>query len=387
MLGYRSFFTVQNEPRLLELAAEQSYSWLRSKNLAADALVPGPPVDLAEGVRGVVLEDSPDDGSRTLRMRLVETKADGDITTEFTVHLARDRAKGWVWLDLDVPPSIPFASRPRIARDLLDVLPGHDGAQRLQSTPATVTVDDVHEAVRGLVDPDRRGLVFVAGTDASLPLDKWTKLVADLLKETAGLSAQLVLDAAATEAFNDRVGVSHAVQPGTVRTYAPGVALGDPADQIRHRILSTDRIVRENGGYLRRLLGRRARAVTAAAVLPTPVVRLDRRLREALDAVLLDGVWTPAAFAESEDVAPATVVEDELFGMVLREVFGHVEWTESRARELITLARAAKATESSRGLLSGRIKLLEGKVDDVVFDAALLREQLDDEQQERALAC
>ena len=68
---------------------------------------------------------------------------------------------------------------------------------------------DAEALVDVVCDPDRRGLVFIAGSDAGMPLQPWIDLVAELLKDTTGLAAAYVLDSTATETLARALGTSH----------------------------------------------------------------------------------------------------------------------------------------------------------------------------------
>ena len=100
-------------------------------------------------------------------------------------------------------------------------------------------VDDLLDAV---CDPDRNGLLFVAGTDQSDPMlfTPFVERVEKWAQGTHGLAQAVVLDPAATEAFNAAIGETHVARPWSIRTYLPDV---DPAwepDAHRHRIMGDD---------------------------------------------------------------------------------------------------------------------------------------------------
>lgn len=405
-LAYRSFFRVQDEPHLEELAVEQLHSWLRSKDWDADAILFGDVTDVAEGVVCAALLEEPKDGSRTLRHRFVQDTTHGTWITELTVHRDRSGADGWVWIDLENPAAGPPANAPRLARNLLEVLPGRDGSHLLGAGPRIVRVDEVGTLLDALEDADRRGHLFVAGTEPTLPLDKWTGYVDTLLKETVGLSASYVLDADATAEFNQLVPSSHRVEPGTVRTFQPDVDLNNPLESVRHRVLSTGRIVRDDVRALQRLLGRRACELSLTAALPKSIVRLDRRLRDQLDTNLFEKLTV--ADAEAPSVAPEphepTVPEpseqgrtaddaavlDEASRTALQNILGALLGTdEITAQSIIELGRrAADADRVTRATTSvrERIRTLETKSNAYEDEIATLRRRLEDEQQDRAIA-
>ncbi len=297
MLGYRSYFHVtgvlDNQP-LTPAALAQVHSWLREKRYDADGLQVGRTVNLAAGVEGTLTELSEKDGSHST-MFLMQEHGDGGVwTSRLIVHEpGPGHREPWVWLDIDAPDQPDdgagrarrtFAGRPRLAKHLLDVIDGRDGGARLDPKVGLTTVDDVEAVVDALRNPARRGLVFVAGSDDTLPMAPWSELVGGLLGETTGLAAGFVLDAEATRKFAGLVGSTHAVAAGTMRTYARGVEPGVPVDGLRHRWLSTAQIVQGRAAAVKRVLGERARDVALAQPLPRAALRVEEAVLARADS-------------------------------------------------------------------------------------------------------
>lgn len=293
MLGYRSFFTVtavRDGGDLVPAVLGQIYSWLRHKHFDADLVLPGSVVTVGAGAEATLTIDETGSGGRSLFFALRESRAEGTWTTQLIAHdpgtAKRDR---WVWVDIDAPTHkhdqdrAKWTAPPRIARDLLEVLDARDGGAILDPAPGTVTADAVPELVLAIEDPSRRGPVFVAGTDDTLPMQPWRDLVTKLLKQTTGLAAAYVLDAEATRQFATKVGDTHAVLPGTMRTFLDDVALGDEFDARRHRILTAERIVRDSGHRVIRLLGGQAREMTLTRPIPRPALRIEELLLRQAD--------------------------------------------------------------------------------------------------------
>lgn len=394
VLGYRAFFNVDRSADLLHLVDEQAFSWLAQKRWQFDALREGALVDIAPDARGVVLDDSMNDGARTKRYRFIENSAGGVWITELTAHVARDGTSGWVWLEIDQPDDAPRTGTPRLARMLVEVLAVSDGAYPLTPRPLPIGVDDVDRAVGSVLDDARRGLLFLAGSShqVDIPLPQWTDYVSKILVETIGLSSAYVLDADATSRFNELVPASHQLRGYTIRTYRPGVQLDEPLDAERHRILSTRSIVNDDPRYLRRLLGQRARDVINSGSLPSAVRRIDRRLRDQLDSLLTE---SPAeVINEQRPVAPGvdttspTPVESVqgVLGLVLGQVFGVATVTKEAVRRLGQLALDAKSAIAASRDVKQRLNTLENRIDardDAIED---LRRRLEDEQLELALS-
>lgn len=392
-LGYRAFFNVNGSGDLLRLVDEQTYAWLTSKRWRFDALVEGAVSDLAPDTRGIVLSEANADGTRTKRYRFIQGSADSQWITELTAHAERDSSKGWVWLEIDQPEGVRTGN-PRLASMLVEVLGVSDGRHLLTPRPLPVGVDDVESVIDSVLDPTRQGLLFLAGSKAGseIPLQQWTTYVSGILKETVGLSSAYVLDADATAEFNQAVPDSHALREYTIRTYRPEVRIDDAVDGQRHRVLSTRSIVDDHPRYLQRLLGNRAREVVLNGTLPNGVRRLDRRLRDQLDAVVAGG---PAE--QLSDTPPG--VEDvpteqhggagrfaSLVSSIVAQVLGETNVTEGALRRLGQLALDAKAAIASSRDVKQRLQTLENRVDSADDTIRALRLRLEDEQLESAMA-
>lgn len=316
MLGYRSLFTVPGSG-VLDATREQLYSWLRHKRLEADRVEEnGLPVLIGSGAEAVMTAESLQDGSRSLLFTLREDRSRGEAwISQVIAHTPARSAHGhepWVWIDVEAEgvTESKYTQIPRLARSLLEVLQGDDGGARLGAAPEIVGVEGVHDLVAALRSGERRGPVFVAGTSADLPISRWTEYVGGLLRDTVGLAAGYVLDAEATAALHDAVGDRHAVTPGTLRTYLPGVDPNSDLDALRHRSLTTETILRTPEARIRRTLGERARAVALAAAVPRWAARVETRLLEETDARVLG--WRPTALVEVTRPARPVVVADEV---------------------------------------------------------------------------
>lgn len=173
-------------------------------------------------------------------------------------------------------------------RSLLEILDARDGGATLAPVPQRVSVDDVPDLLDAITDAARRGPVFVAGSDTSLPMGPWLDYVGALLRQTTGLASGYVLDPEATQALAAVVGPWHQVALGTLRAFMSDVTLGDEVDGRRHRHLSTERLVGDTTHRMRRFLGSRARELALATPIPRAAVRVEERMLQQLDLELLD---------------------------------------------------------------------------------------------------
>ncbi|MFD6176393.1 MULTISPECIES: hypothetical protein [unclassified Isoptericola] len=421
MLSYRSYFTVDGQD-VLDATRSQLFAWLKSKKYDADQVLPGTVSTIGAGVEAVLTEITEQDGSQSTLFQLREKNGSGGTwLTQVIAHQPGSRKHAaWLWVDIDSPDG-RNAKVPRLARDLLGVLEARDGGARLSPRAHTIGADDVPALVAAIEDDDRRGPVFVAGSDESLPLQPWHRLASDLLKETTGIAAGYLLDPEATAEFSRRVGETHAVHPGTLRTFARGVDFGDEIDARRHRTLTTSRIVNDAGPRVVRILGQRARDVTLAQPLPTQALRVEERLLHQAEDDFLEQARVrrerpkravaPAGPAVDEvptrtpsadmlraelpvDVEPSTApaapseVQDAgvaaALSVVLEEVFGSTSIT---VDAVLDLGRAAQEVASLRELrqrMRAESDALQARISELRDEVRESGRRLEDEQAEHA---
>ena len=403
MIGYRSFFTVEREKHLLSHVEEQLYSWLSDprKGYKADLLHLGGEQQIGPGVLASIQRRSGKDGTQSFRARVSETKPNGVWRTDLTAHHNIGTDSGWVWLDVQTPEGREWAAPPRLAKNLLDVLHGRDGNAEIGAHATVVDLDDVASLVQTLTDERRRGLIFIAGSsDYGIPLVPWGTYVTDMLKETTGMATAFVLTPLATAEYNLAVGEQYSVKPFSLRSYLPGVDLTDLLDAPRHRSLGTRSIATDQLGYIRRILGRRARQVALVTPLPSVALRLDKVLRQELDERLLGGLSAApqmgsAALPAEEVVAPVIVagldqvVEPSLLDSVLAflaSITGQPTITTSTVELLQEQLETVRRQGDAASALALRIAGLETESDDLRAATQNLQISLDDEILERALA-
>jgi hypothetical protein len=308
MLGYRSLFTVARDSLhgadVESLIASQIHAWLRGKKLDADAVQPGSVVAVGQGAEASLSYEQTPSGSRSSRFFLTEASG---WTSQVVVHDPHDgRHDPWVWIDVNSPDDQTIAKAPRLAKMVLEVVEAHDGGVVLDPDVRTLHGDDVPALVAALTDGARRGPVFVAGSSRALPLEPWRALIGTLLRDTTGLAAGFLLDPEATVEFARLAGPSHAVAPGTLRTFLHDVAFDDDLDGRRHRILTTERIATDREAHLLRILGRVARDHTLTNPLPAYVARVEARLiRQADEDFLTSALITTTAKPVPSEAATA----------------------------------------------------------------------------------
>jgi hypothetical protein len=427
MLGFRSLFRTHDTPELIDVARVQLAAWLKHKRYDSSLRLGPEPVEIGKDVWGSMQHHTDEAGSRTMRARIVENSPFGTWTSELTVHNSPTGNRGWVWLDIHRPDSPGWTNTPRLARRLVRALPARDGVHLLNAHPRVVQEPDVGKVVAALTDPARRGLAFVAGTAHATRVAPWRDTVESMLGDTEGLANAWVLSPSATERFNYLVQPPHQVSEGFVRTFLPGVDIGNTLDAERHRYLTRRSLEREPSRALRRLFGQRAREQMITTRLPDVLRDLDRILRQEIDSELLDGLTTaprepvpvlrrqPVPTPRSPDVLdeperatqiieprgvepeltepepppvaePVPAMLGQHLATVLHSVLGTAEVTLENLGRLETLARTAQRAEAAKQRISGRLRELQDSVDEAGLERDLAREELAIEQRERAVA-
>lgn len=306
MLGYRAHFEVADRTTVVDDTLGELRTWLSGKGYDPDAIGAGAAAQIAADVDAAIIRVSRDDGSRSLRAQVVERKPEGSWTSELTVHFPADEGEAAsILLDIHSPATDETQSIatgvPRLARGLLGTLDVRDSLAQLSDQPIIVRANEVGALAAAVRDPHRRGLLFVAGSSDSLPLKAWTRYVAKLLRQTAGLASAYVLDADATRLLGADLGPTHAVAAGTLRTYLPGVDTDSELDARRHRILSTTRIVNDRSQWLAAILGRRAKENALETDLPPALQAVLDEIAATADDALLGRVRA----SEPEPSSPA----------------------------------------------------------------------------------
>lgn len=427
MLGFRALFRTHDTPELVDVTLVQLAGWLKHKRYDPSLRLGPEPVEIGRGVRGSMQHHTDEVGTRTMRARIVEDSPTGTWTSELTVHNSPTGNRGWVWLDIHRPDNPGWTNTPRLARDLVRAVPARDGAHLLNAHPRVVQEPDVATVVAALTDPARRGLAFVAGTAYSARVASWRDAVQRMLADTEGLANAWVLSPSATERFNYLVQPAHQVSEGFVRTYFPGVDIGNALDAERHRYLTRRSLEREPSSALRRLFGQRAREQMITARLPDVLRDLDRILRQEIDAELLDGLAPaprepvpvvrprpvpaprppdvldepePATQAVESEVVeleitepqpqpvaePVPAVLEQYLATVLQAVLGTEDITIDNLERLETLARTGQRADATRRRISARLNELQDSVDHAGFERDLALDELTIEQRERAEA-
>lgn len=449
-VGYRSVLNVQE--RVLELAGAEFHAWLRHKKFEHVPADPGMHV-LADGHLLTTVVLTPPNAPHAVRYRLEEENSAGRWVTTLTAHQpSGDREPGWLWIAVKAPAAARrsesegehrsrqarFTATPRLVRNILGAVEAYNGPARLNDRPRLVLdEDEVDELIDAFCDPERTVPLQVAGPVPGADQIRWVDQVALWTKETVGMAATYVLTERASEALEQKVGRSHAVPAGSIRSYLPEVDPASGVDARRHRLLSARTLAETPDGRTRALLASATRRHSLALPLPTRLTRLDRLLTKSESELVFE--WAARAARTSvprsgdrstdvpRDQARGTEgesVEKTLAGMVeatgaaeqarirdlglpkvepvdtgwvLPQLVGLVdefsEQPDGKVRlqdpttlveTLRTVLLAGRSAQLSQRVLRGRLERLEAESADVTEETALLRQNLDEAQFEVA---
>jgi len=350
--GYNAWLTTPAAPGWLGGAIDQLTSWLRWKGLDVDLTSDAA---ITEGERLLRIRRHHKDGEDAFHLVLSETNEGGHWTT--TVTTVEGAEGGWVGVRV-VNDRRRIASAPRIARHLLDVLDLRDGLYQVRPEPIVARGDDV-ERVLDLIVGDRRGAVFVAGTDpypGAPAFEDYVQQVQGWTSQAVGLAHVVVLDPIATQSLAAEADGAMRVSPWTIRTFRPGLDPASPATLRGHRTLGTAALARERDAYLARLIGLFARSVLdeqpeprRAAVWRRTFDRLDSRdVASALSSLATAASPQVTTAREAAVVTEAAVVV-EAEGVVataeverIRTILGLPDVSDETLRALVDAATAPR---------------------------------------------
>ena len=388
--AYQTFFDVRSDGELVKRVEEQLESWLRQqKGWDPPTEESGYHIDPDGGRELLVLHRFSHDG-RDFRARLTERSPLGRWTTNLTVHDSRiDRS----WIGLHVANDQGrFVRVPRLASYLMDALEVRDGEVWMSSAPRRIHTFDVEEFAEDLSCPDRQGLYIVAGANGG-DLADHVGPVATRTQQTIGLAQVAILDADATEAFNEIMGPHHRIPPGTIRTYRPEVDPAISSDGRRHRILGVGRLNAEPVAAIQAMLGRAARRHAAEMPRPQRFAAVDQALTRLEDRLLLDaltpetGVSDAGPRVEPEPVARTggTTVGDDAATYLaqielVKTVLGLAEVSAERLDDVARSVSRARASTDALDRITQQMEARRQRIEELE-EAVRFYQELDDEHE------
>ena len=337
-IAYRSILQVEPSNVLVEQVDQVVNDWFESKSL--------PRLELAGSVRVGERElsrtDAGESGFIARRWELAETwpaprlpnvtQLDrGSALTTVTVVRTENRA--WLWVDTSSPRiqreladgtfevESQQAGTPRLIADFVDRFAPTDGKAEPYTGGLLISTNShVDELIEVLRDDTRLGAVFVSATPATSTDDAWVDRINAIIRGTEGMAVAYVLSTSALAYFNTSVMPPHAVRSGGLRTYLPGVLLGQRTDSHRHRIMAPLTVTTGNprrlGHILRAAQVSRLQALKLPPVLQAADYALLREFRRRpladIDAIR----ERSAAASTSHDLAKLRTINEELIAEV-----------------------------------------------------------------------
>lgn len=366
-ITYRSLLSFPDAPgEVFRALDEQLRTWLVSKDVPWQGGLVGASGNSTTRVEA--FEHRERDQSRTNVVRVVDDTATGSWSVRLTAH-APSTGDPWLLTEVlspqrDEGERAVAAAPPRLLRQLLEVVPARDGGMTATPAPVLIRADEVGSVVDAVLDPVRRGLVYVAGTPVDFPLDRWQQYIGRLVRDTVGLASAFVLDGEATAIARRQLGV-HGPDVGYLRTYLRGVELGDTADATRHRFLTPRTMTQRPDYYIRRVLSGTARRQVVDRPVPAPVARVVRLAARWEAAEAAASTLPPTPTPQSPTVRPEQVDESV-----------------ARAREaearLARLQEQVDAYELELLRRDEQLEALQTDLDDAQLDAAAAVDEAQD---------
>lgn len=251
--GFRAMLRLSANVDAIDVAERHVRVWLRDKVEATRE------VDAWDGTSSQTFNANlsikvvrRDDDQSSIRRRLFRV-VDQNPTGRFTISIYAFSPPGNQPAALVVEAALAGANRdeamatigtPKIVREILNDVDAVDSNTPVTGAPIRVRPTDVESVVDSLLDADRHISVIVASSVDREVDQRWSRIVAKLTRNSVGVAAVYCIDADAVEPLNKLLPASHAVPPGLVRTFAPGVDLATSEDGRIHRFLGPQTLAR-----------------------------------------------------------------------------------------------------------------------------------------------
>ena len=363
MLGYRTSFSVELDPRLgldrknaVDTLLGEGFAWMRSQKgvESAEDMKPlheqrfpghgraiytrgqtGAGVDYAK----LIYFDEPSGGEQWVTSLLIGF----DATAE--------RAKPKISIEVDSPPDPNnegkprWTARPNLVQRILDAYSCSDHNLAMGAKHTYLRGGEgVKSLIEGMADPHRCSLVIVCAEDGTVDPAHWQEIMAKLTAQAIGQASVYVLDKASTKEFNASVSTGHQVSPYSPRTFRPPIDPADPQDGLRHRVLSAQRLINSTAPYLSRMYGRLCREHANAQNVGKFLRRLD-----VVTARELDRATHPESNAVEFPIIP-TVCESTTSASQVRFSQQKTNVNTIENRDHVKSVRQDSITESAEGV-------------------------------------
>jgi hypothetical protein len=416
VLGYRAVLQLEDRENAVRVAKDQFRSWLLelvrdSRKAIKSADWSGPGIyTLGVDSTLTVVEYSGRDESERVLLEYVEVVQGNSWTTRLYAASAPKsrRLKQVLWFESEGQSADGTSLQPgtpRVVRNTLDTVKALDGDVPVLGSPQVLGVDDVDELFAYITHASRDLSIIVAAPVPGVPQSDWARAVASLTRDALGCASFFVLDEALLEALNARLGPSHAVPLGAIRTYMPSVGIGDWIDARRHRTLTAKSLAIGLGPKFRfserliRAIATGPRLQILDAALPGDLTRTVRVLqRERLNLTSVEASVDPGGAVTGsvreirrEEAAQISTSIDEAIkpswmdnlGQLVNRVTGKSDINASSVSSVIDRLELQEAVARVASDNAARLQAQRERLEDQIAE---VRRQLEAEQFERALA-
>ncbi|WP_143814034.1 hypothetical protein [Luteococcus japonicus] len=310
-------------------------------------------------------------------------------TTEFTAYRSTNSDESWVAVEVSNDRHLLCAT-PGFMRPLLSGLTLMDGTGRMQVAPTLVkTEDELLDILEILNDEKRHYPVFVAvsGDTDEHDMSSLTDRVTQWSRKIVGQGHVAILTPESLTLAKEFLSDPLLPQPGSLRTYHPGLNLEDESTWLGHRALSTATLETRSEHQIAGILAAVARSVAQGSSFPTWVGRtsrfLQRQQRLGLEPEIAPATLSPLSIPAPAELAPSGIpstptapawwhnlekgilsalsipeVTDEAIGLVLTSLAQRVERDELWA-ELELEINEKENAEAEVDLLAEQLGVLE----------------------------
>ena len=400
-VAYRAVFSIVGDQSSVEdIVLEQFNEWLlrdpitKPRGLNRDLYKLNSVTVFNPSTELIYFEHQSNDGSRTLRARLIENKGEeGRWISTLTLHFPKKRLHETVVMYEGDSPYVvdeygnrraDWVGTPGLVRRILDVAVALDVVEpeiEIFVKPKVIDTEDECESLFDvLCDPERSiCVIVVACKKEENPIAK-INFLESLLKGTLGTASCYVLTYQATRKLNALVGNSHSIFYNNLRVFVPDF---DPAVELNarlHPIIKMSSVNRENKDRHAKYLGH----ITRKHLLDKPLKSIRRDLSRAIESlnvkeykVLLSG----SKVIERQKPPPnVSKVEESLPIQLLAQLQKYEELQHALGIEELTDQNVQQLSQKviMHDLLMDRLALSNETLKDLELEIFELREERDD---------
>ena len=212
---------------------------------------------VADIVATKLTETSEDKHYERQLLEMVERTGDGHqqwTMRIFAMHATKEsHYRDVLWIEVTPPRDSELdAKPPRLVRQLISEGNCYDRGMPLSESLQSISDDrQVEELIGWIRDERRRASVVVAAplTDGSGEGDlaaecRWKEILGSLTRDSLGCASYFLLTPDAYREFCAGIEQGCGMPKGSLRTYLPGFNPEEPADRLRHRVLTAPTLLR-----------------------------------------------------------------------------------------------------------------------------------------------